>query len=457
MSRSLLSVYFGLMAVLVLGGGLAACGSLPVTEPPRPTVAAPLWNEGALREHLRFFNGADVEGRATGTAGFATAASYVAAQMAEYNLQPTRHSSFQRLYPIPLVEPTFASLSGTAGDTLHLEAGVDYIPDGRSDAGQAFLQELHLVPASHVSDVAVSPGVLLPQRQASTDRLQALQAAGAGVVFSVGPLAPKRAALPVAGLLVVQITPRAAARLLGLSMSRLLDQFNQDMPSRHTLSRPINVVVGAKVIPQGEGINVMGYVAGKHPARSDELVLVCADLDNLGLFAGLRTLDAAHLGIGAAALLEVAQLYALVSRYTLTPERTVLFAVFSGARQNYRGLHEYLRTPLWPLDKTRSVIYLGLDPEDTDQVRALLAAHQIPLHVVQPPSDSLKQEAALLLPMEGPAEPMRQSHLMTAGALQARAMAEAAHALMLQETVGPTQTPARSAAPRFSSDGDLPR
>ena len=72
-----------LLGSLVLGGLALGAGcrsiALPVA-PPRSTPLRPLWSNESLREHLEFFNGSDVAGRATGTSGYATAAAYVAAR-----------------------------------------------------------------------------------------------------------------------------------------------------------------------------------------------------------------------------------------------------------------------------------------------------------------------------------------------------------------------------------------
>ena len=80
-----------LLGSLILGGLAlgAGCRSIAVpTAPPRSTPLRPLWSNESLREHLEFFNGSDVTGRATGTSGYATAAAYVAARMGEFGLQP---------------------------------------------------------------------------------------------------------------------------------------------------------------------------------------------------------------------------------------------------------------------------------------------------------------------------------------------------------------------------------
>src|SRR5690606_28650963 len=110
------------------------------------------------------------------------------------------------------------------------------------------------------------------------------------------------------------------------------------------------------------------------------------------------THDFENYGLGTAALLEVARNLSYVSRRWMMPGRTVLFAVWSGARTGHAGLRAYLQHPAWPLAQTRSVVYLGLRPEDEADVRAILDRHGIALHAVPPPAEPLHTTPFLLQP-----------------------------------------------------------
>ncbi len=445
--RLLLPVTVGLLCLIPsLAGGCRAL-SAP-EEAPRSTPARPLWSEEGLREHLQFFNGPDVAGRATGTAGYATAATYVAARMAEFGLQPALEGEFRLLYYTPLNDVRAASLVSAGLDTLAFYPGVDFLPDGRSDSGRVQIPNLVLDPGGAAPRVLPGRSVLLPAARASTAYLQALRAAGARVVFSVGALDPRPAAAPIKGLLVVQLAPWTAARLMEATPTDNL--FDMDSLALRRLPRPVRLRVETRALPLAGAVNVVGYVPGRHPAQARELVIVCVDLDAVGTFAGVPTLEPAYLGDGAAALLEAARQYAFFAQYTSVPERSLLFAVFSGARQGNAGLRAYLRRPLWPLRQTRAVVYVGLDPSDEPAVRDLLAAHGLPLYAVAPPADTLRVPRTVLLPERRPprgrtlrspgqedarAAPPRLPDLIEAGALRARRMAEAVHALLLREAM----------------------
>ena len=112
--------------------------------------------------------------------------------------------------------------------------------------------------------------------------------------------------------------------------------------------------------------HVLGYVAGRHPSYHDELVLVAADLNS----------------VSAAAVLEVAQAVAEQARFTQTPERTVLFALWSPPRTGARGLADFLSNPTWALPNVEHVLLVTADSLAASESQRLLEAQDIPSDVV---------------------------------------------------------------------------
>lgn len=442
-----------LVGSLILGGMVlgVGCQSIAVPEaPPRSTPQRPLWSDESLREHLQFFNGSDVEGRATGTTGYATAAAYVAARMAEFGLQPALGGNARVVYPAPINEIRGATLLALGSDTLQFYPGVDYLPDGRSDSGQVEISTLVVDPGGldEAGSVAQGSAVLLPAQAASTDYLLGLREAGVQAALLVGALTPRPERFPVPGLIVAQVLPETAMGLMRTTRANLDARLRRAERFAWRLPRTVRLRVEALASPRAGAINIFGYTPGKHPTLANELVIVCADLDAVGAFAGVPTLDTVHLGEGTAALLEVAQQYAFFARFESLPQRSIMFAVFSGAWQGHAGLRAYLRHPLWVLDQTRAVVYVGLNPSDEPAVRSLLADYDVPLHVVAPPPDTLGARGVVLLPERRPprrrtfrssdeetfrSDPPRLSDLIDVGVINARQMAEDVHALLLRE------------------------
>ncbi len=389
-----------LLFLTLLAPAWAGCAAFTVPEaPPRPTPAQPVWLQPELEQHLRFFNGGE-DGRLTGTQGYARIAAYVAARLTEFGLQPALDGEFRVVYKTPLNHILTGALATMGADTTVFVPGLDFIPDGRSDSGSVLVNEVVAVGADFFADSTAiawpsGRGVLLAPEYATPGHLHRLREAGVSAVFVPGSLTAVQAAHPIQGMLVFRLTPEAAAQITGLPVQTLSAQYTGRV---YVLPRPLRPRVAADYQAQAGAINMLGYVPGGNPAWSDELVIVCADLDAATRFAGLRALDFDHFGIGAAALLEAARNYAYFARYAPLPDRTMLFAFWSGARSGNLGLHAYLKQPLWPLDKTRALVYVGLSDEEAPAVRALLDAHGIPLYIAPPPEKPLFARRAVLFP-----------------------------------------------------------
>jgi hypothetical protein len=112
--------------------------------------------------------------------------------------------------------------------------------------------------------------------------------------------------------------------------------------------------------------HVLGYVTGRHPSHYDELVLVAADLN----------------APGAAAVLETARALAARARYTQTPERSVLFALWAPPRTGALGLSDFLANPTWALPNVVRALLVTTEPASVAESLRVLRARGIPVDVV---------------------------------------------------------------------------
>lgn len=378
---------------LVTGAVLIAVSGCRSVEPEgRAAPAGTVWNQEQMEAHLRILNSEEVDGRGTGTHGYARAAEYVAAQMAAYKLQPAIGNEYRLLYSVPLNYVQTSLLAVAGRDTLYFGPGVDFLADARSDSGLARVRRLLYVQSDTLDDtverLAEDTAVLISSDRQSGVLLEQLRDAGADVVFIEGQLAPSQAKRRVRGLLVIQLTPTTVEYIqAGLESARA-----EDDPDAHLV---VQVVTGRQ---QTVGaINVLGYLGGKHPVLSEELVIVCADLDAMGRIGGVSTVDYKRFGTDVAALLEVARVQAEAARVFGVPDRTLLFAAWAGGLLDHAGFQGYLNRPVWPLEATRAIIYLGLDPKDEPRLREQLAGHGILLYVIHPPG-SLANPGVRLVP-----------------------------------------------------------
>ena len=91
--------------------------------------------------------------------------------------------------------------------------------------------------------------------------------------------------------------------------------------------------------------HIYGYVPGRNPSQSGELVVVAVDMNSPA----------------AAAALETARRLALEALDTQVPERSVLFALWATPRTGAIGLGDYLANPTWGREQIRHVLVVGTD------------------------------------------------------------------------------------------------
>ena len=112
------------------------------------------------------------------------------------------------------------------------------------------------------------------------------------------------------------------------------------------------------------GRNVLGVLPGRDPKRRDEIVVVGAHYDHLGL-GGFGSLDPDSTGkihngaddnaSGAAALVDIAARLAAARL-----ARTVVFIAFSGEEEGLLGSEYYVKHPVFPLASTYAMVNLDM-------------------------------------------------------------------------------------------------
>ncbi|HUG42847.1 MAG TPA: M28 family peptidase [Acidobacteriota bacterium] len=104
--------------------------------------------------------------------------------------------------------------------------------------------------------------------------------------------------------------------------------------------------------------NVLALLEGSHPTRKDELVVIGAHFDHLGVAADGRIYRGADDdSSGTAGVLEVAGAF---SSLPAPPSRSVLFALWNAEEQGLLGSRFYVDHPKIPLDETVAVFQLDM-------------------------------------------------------------------------------------------------
>lgn len=100
------------------------------------------------------------------------------------------------------------------------------------------------------------------------------------------------------------------------------------------------------------GENVLGYLEGTDPKLKDELLVVTAHYDHLGMRGEDIYYGADDNGSGTTTVLEVAQAFVEAKSKGLGPRRSVLFMLVSGEEKGLLGSHYYVEYPVFPLEQT---------------------------------------------------------------------------------------------------------
>jgi hypothetical protein len=113
----------------------------------------------------------------------------------------------------------------------------------------------------------------------------------------------------------------------------------------------------ATQFPKLETENVLAFIEGSDPQLKDEVVIISAHYDHLGLDPNLKGDQifngAADDGSGVVATLELARAFMQARRDGYGPRRSILFINFSGEEKGLLGSTFYTLTePLVPIEKT---------------------------------------------------------------------------------------------------------
>ncbi len=101
--------------------------------------------------------------------------------------------------------------------------------------------------------------------------------------------------------------------------------------------------------PSGMAENVLGKLVGTDPQLKDEVIVIGAHIDHLGVDGGQIYRGADDNASGAAVVLELARMFA---RCGIAPKRTLLFAEWNGEEMGLLGSKYYVAHPTLPLEDT---------------------------------------------------------------------------------------------------------
>ena len=363
--------------------------------------------ERTVDAHLRFLSHPLLEGRAPGTRGGTLAAEYIAAQFERSGLEPVAHTWFQ---PVPMVgmdphpeltleAPAGPSIpayrddyvleAGVPSETVEVDAELVYVGygitapeydwddyEGVDVRGKVLLVRVNDPGRPETPDFFGGRALTYygrwtykyeeASRRGAAGVLLVHTDAGAGYGWNVVRTSNTGEQFDLAGdpefPLQVRgwISEAAARRALeaaGLDLGGLLaaSEFREFTPVSTGIRVRARVRTDLRPV---QTANVVGYLPGAQADRLNEVVIVSAHYDHLGV----RTADDGTLHVhpgaydnasGVALLLAVAE---ALARAPARPPRPFLFISTTAEESGLLGAEWYARHPLFPLGATAAVL-----------------------------------------------------------------------------------------------------
>ena len=337
-----------------------------------------------LQKHLRILASDEYEGRDTGKEGQKKAAAYLKQQFESFGIPPIGSVGNEKIVegyfqPFSLIEERSGSVSILAGDTVlrFMEELVyfnEFLPLDLPVNSMLFLGDGRKVEGVKTGDVVmvVDNGTgsmieFMGWLQAVADQVKSADAAalivstarvdelkselGHFITGSKMRLADGETKAPKAGMQTLLIDKAATPLLLAKKKPRI-EKLKQGrmVPAKFTL----------KQTPQRQEViseNVLAFIEGSD--KKDEVVILTAHYDHIGMENGEVYNGADDDGSGTVALIEIAEAFARAKADGNGPRRSVLVMPVSGEEKGLLGSRYYSDNPIFPIES--SVANLNID------------------------------------------------------------------------------------------------
>lgn len=157
------------------------------------------------------------------------------------------------------------------------------------------------------------------------------------------------------GIPIIYVSPSLANELLKLSGQTVEDL--QKKLNKGKRVKPITLSTDAvfhveQKIERIEAENVMAFIEGSDAQVKDEVVVVSAHYDHIGIIKGQIHNGADDDASGTSAAIEIAEAFSIAKNSGHGPKRSILVLHVSGEEKGLLGSEWYSDHPVFPLEKT---------------------------------------------------------------------------------------------------------
>jgi hypothetical protein len=282
--------------------------------------------EASIRAHMEFLASDAMNGRGSGTHDEWVAATYIGSQMRAWGIEPLGDAG-------AFVQQVETTRLQSATPPVLVVPGARFTT-GKEMTAQALSRGAAAGPLHHYTPGTPAPRDAFVVVPAGATPQPAELAAAAGVITAQTAAAAGRGGRGGGG--------QGPAQLWRLSLTK--DAFDNVAAMADGTAVTVDADVKA-----GSTWNALGQLKGSDPRMADEVILLTAHLDHLGVRGtGPDTIynGADDDASGSTAVLELAEALAKGPR----PKRTVVFAWFGSEEAGGFGARHFLEVPPVPLD-----------------------------------------------------------------------------------------------------------
>jgi len=158
------------------------------------------------------------------------------------------------------------------------------------------------------------------------------------------------------------ISPKMAARLLNLDSSRALENYRKELVAHISDFQAKELDYSLSQIPYSKKVtldteNVLAFLEGADPKLKDQVVVMSAHYDHLGVGQPDSTGDRIYNGAdddgsGTIGVLNVAKAFVDAAKQGIRPKRSILFLHVTGEEKGLLGSRYYSDHPVFPVEQT---------------------------------------------------------------------------------------------------------
>jgi hypothetical protein len=377
--------------------------------------------------HIRYLASDELEGRRAGTEGCEKAAKYIVSHFEKSGLKPlgdggTYYQDLRFTSGVKLGKSNSLTVE-LKGKKLELQVGKDFLPlsfssDGELMGDLVFAGYGISAPELNYDDYAgidVKDKIVLVLRYTpegydpkspfynyATLRYKTMNARGKGargIIFTT-PISQREekdlggmrfdlslADSGVHAAILKREIAKEILRFAGKDLKFLEERLSHKKNNSFVIPDVRIRLIIELIRERTSTSNVIGFLEGSHPALKDEVIIIGAHYDHIGLgktvSRGLNknSKDRIHNGAddnasGVAGLLTLAEYF---SHHRSLLKRSLLFVAFSAEELGLLGSSHYIKNPKIPLDKTAAMINMDMIGRLRNNTLTVLGASSSPV------------------------------------------------------------------------------